>query len=86
MADAAKNPTVFDLSGGVLRVTEGAGAAIALTAADVTVTSLQFSNVSYAATPGSVRIRMAVKRTNPENRQEYAFEKTFYSSANIRKK
>ncbi|MBI4458200.1 type II secretion system protein [Candidatus Uhrbacteria bacterium] len=86
MADAARNPTVFDLSGGAVRITEGAGAPVALTASEVSVTSLLFSNASYAGTPGTVRIMMTVGHANPQNRQEYSFEKTFYSSATIRKK
>lgn len=86
MADSAKNPTVFDLSSGVVRITEGTGSAVNLTSSEVTVTNLQFSNISYSNTPGTVRIQMTVKLTNPENRQEYNFEKTFYTTANIRKK
>lgn len=86
MANAGQNPTVFDLSGGVARIKEGAGATTDLTSNEVTVTALQFSNISYTDTPGTVRIQMTIKLTNPENRQEYNFEKTFYTTANIRKK
>ncbi len=86
MADAAKNPTLFYLSGGALWMQEGISAAVPLTSSEVTVTALQFTNMSYANTPGTVRIQMTVAATNPQNRQEYSFEKTFYTTANIRKK
>jgi len=86
MASSSKNPTVFDLSSGVVRITEDTGSAVDLTSSEVVVTNLQFSNISYPGTPGTVRIQMTAKPSNPENRQEYDFEKTFYTTANIRKK
>jgi len=86
MMDPSKNPTVFDLSGGVVRIKEGTGSTVDLTSSEVTVTTLQFSNISYLNTPGTVRIQMTIKLVNVENRQEYKFEKTFYTTANIRKK
>lgn len=78
MADAAKNPTLFYLSGGALWMQEGTSAAVRLTSSEVTVTVLQFTNVSYASTPGTVRIKMTVQSNN--------FEKTFYTTTNVRKK
>lgn len=86
MADAAKNPTLFYLSGGALWMQEGVAAAVPLTSSEVTVTALLFTNVSYPNTPGTIRIQMTVASTNPENRQEYNFVKTLYTTANIRKK
>ncbi len=86
MADSTKNPTVFDVSSGIVQITEGTGSAVDLTSSEVTVTTLQFSNISYSNTPGTVRVQMTIKRVNPENRQEYNFEKTFYTTATIRKK
>jgi len=86
MADSGKNPTVFDLFGGAVRIKEGAGSAVNLTSSKITVTNLQFSNISYASTPGTIRIQITVKSINPGNRQEYNFEKIFYTTANIRKK
>lgn len=86
VADSAKNPTVFDLSGGVVRIKEGSGPNVALSSSEVTVTDLQFSNTSYANTPGTVRVQMTTEFNNPDNRREYNFSKTFYTTANIRKK
>lgn len=85
-ADADKNPTVFDAAAGILRIKEGLGAPIPLTANEVSITDLQFSNISYPNTPGTLRVELRLKLVNPENRQEYNFEKTFYTTANIRKK
>lgn len=86
MADVAKNPTIFDVSEGILRIKEGGGAATPLTSDEVAVSSLTFSNVSYANAPGAVRIAITLRFYNPANRQEYNFEKTFYTTANIHKK
>jgi prepilin-type N-terminal cleavage/methylation domain-containing protein len=86
IADSSKNPTLFDVSAGTLRITEGVSQPVSLTASEVTATNLQFSNVSYALAPGTVRIQMTVQFTNPSGRPEYNFAKTFYTTANIRKK
>jgi len=86
MADLAKNPTVFDLSDGTIRIKEGSGAVVDLTTSEVILTTLQFSNISYPNTPGTLRVQMTIKSINPENRLEYNFEKTFYTTENIYKK
>lgn len=49
LADASKNPTVFDLLSGVLRITEGAGSALAITSGKVTVSALTFTKISNPA-------------------------------------
>lgn len=84
MADSAKDPTVFDLSDGFLQIQEGFGLVTALTSDEVVITDLQFSNISYMNTPGTVRIQMTIKLVNLDNRQEYNFEKTFYTTASLR--
>lgn len=86
VTDSLKNPTIFDLSNGVLRIKEGSNQPIDLTSDKVIVTSLSLSNVSYTNTSGTIKVQMIIKFKNPDNRQEYNLEKTFYSSANIRKK
>lgn len=86
MADAAKNPTIFDLSRGIVRIKEGSESAVDITSNEVSVTNIQFLNISYASTPGTVRVQMTVQYNNPSGRKEYEFQKTFYTTANIRKK
>lgn len=78
------DPTVFDLSSGVLQITEGAGAPVALTNTRVTVSGLSFSNLSYATTPGTIRATFTVTYTNTTGRQEYSFSKTFSGTASLR--
>jgi len=81
---AGNNPTVFDLSGGVIRIKEGAGSAIALTNARVTVSDLNFQNLSRSGTPGTIRISFTLSHVNPSGRNEYAFSKVFTGSATLR--
>jgi len=75
----------FELVSGVLERKVGGGSFVALTSSSVNITDLEFTNISYSNTPGTIRIQMTIKQVNPENRQEYNFEKTFYTTANIRK-
>jgi prepilin-type N-terminal cleavage/methylation domain-containing protein len=78
------NPTVFDLSAGVLRVKEGASAAVPLTNGKVQVTNLTFTNLSRSGTNGIVRISLTVSRINPSGKNEYDYHKTFVTSAVLR--
>ena len=78
------SPTIFDLSGGSIRIKEGAGTAIPLTNNLVTVTSLTFSNLSRSGTVEMVQISFTVSRTNTTGRNEYSYEKTFTSSVALR--
>lgn len=80
----ASDPTVFDLSSGALRITEGAGSAVALTNSRIVASALTFQNLSRASTPGTVRIQFTLTAANPSGRQEYTFAKTFTSSATLR--
>jgi len=84
MADKTKNPTSFRLSDGSFK--ESPGAFVNLTSSETMVTALQFSNISYPNTPGTIRIQMTLQYTNPLNRPEYRFSKIFYTTATIRKK
>lgn len=81
---AASDPTVFDLSSGAIRITEGVGAAVALTNSRVTASALTFQNLSRASTPGTLRIQFTLTHVNPDGRNEYAFAKTFTASATLR--
>lgn len=85
-ADTAENPTVFDLSGGALRIKKGLGAAVELTSGQVNVTNLAFSNVSYPLTPGTIRAEIIIEFVNPNGRPEYAWTQSFFITANVRKK
>ncbi len=80
----ASDPTVFDLSGEVIRIAEGAGSAATLTNSRVTASGLSFSNLSRASTPGVVRIMFTLTAVNTTGRNEYDYTKTFYGSASLR--
>ena len=81
---AADDPTIFDLSNSAVRITEGLQSPIVLTNSHITVSNLQFQNLSRPGTPGIVRVQFTLHRVNPEGRYEYNYQKTFYGSANIR--
>ena len=77
------SPTIFDLNGTTLRVKEGSATAIALTSNDVQVTNLTFKNLTRSGTPGNVQVSFTLSRTNPNNRNEYDYQKTFTSTAEV---
>lgn len=81
---AVNDPTIFDLSSGTIRITEGAGSAIVLTNSRIVASALTFQNLSRASTPGTVRIQFTLTHQNPEGRNEYSFAKTFIGSATLR--
>jgi Tfp pilus assembly protein PilW len=57
---AGKDPTVFDLSNGVIRMTEGANSPVALTSNLVIISNLNFRNLSRPNTPGNVDVTFNV--------------------------
>src|SRR3989344_2245720 len=69
----ANSPTVFDLSSGAVRIKEGASAAVNLTSSRVTVSSLDFQNLSRVDTPNTIRISFTISFTNSSGRNEYSF-------------
>lgn len=77
------SPTVFNLNGTTLQVTEGVGSPVALTSDDVQVTNLTFKNLTRSGTNGNVQVSFTLSRTNPSGRNTYEYQKTFISSAEI---
>ena len=84
MGDASKNPTVFTLADGILTMTESAGQPITLSTDGVTISSLQFRDVSYPASPSTVRIEMSIDAYNPEHRKAYDAGGQFYTTVGQR--
>ncbi len=80
----ASDPTIFDLSGGTIRITEGSNAPIALSNSRVIASVLTFQNFSRTNTPGTIRIAFTLSHLNPSGRNEYSFTKNFYGSASLR--
>jgi prepilin-type N-terminal cleavage/methylation domain-containing protein len=81
---ATLSPTIFNLSGTTLQIKEGAAAAIPLTSPEVQVTSLTFKNLTRSGTNGIVQISMTLTYNNSAGRNEYDYQKTFTSSAEVR--
>jgi len=83
--DPAKDPTTVALNGGVLEITSGAAAPLALTSDLVRVSDLTFSNLSNGATttPGVWQISYSVSYAGGE-RAEYDYSRNFAGSAGRR--
>lgn len=80
-SDATVNPTVFDLSSGVLRITEGGSSAVSLTNNRVSVSGLTFQNLS-----DSIKFQFTISHINSNSRNEYDYTENFYGTANVRPK
>lgn len=81
---ATSTPTIFDLSGGVIRITEGGGEAITLTNSRITASDLVFQNLSRPTTQGTIRVQFMLTYKNPSNVSEFDFQKTFITSGTLR--
>jgi len=81
---ASLSPTVFDVSGGVLRIKEGAGAATTLTNSKVQVNSLTVTNLTRSGTSDVVQISLSLSRVNPSNMNQFDYAKTFTTSVGVR--
>ena len=79
MTAAAKNPTTFSLSGGVLYIQEGSGAQVAVTSNRVNVDSLTFDKISMAGAKGGARINISLSY-KAEGRPELTFVKSLVST------
>lgn len=80
---AGLSPTVFDTDGSTLRVKESTAAAIPLTNNNVQISNLTFANLTRSGTNGIVQVSFTLSRVNPANRNEYNYQKTFTTSAEI---
>lgn len=70
MAD--NSSTTFDVIEEKLRITQGSPpTSYYLTSDQVTVSNLQFTNLTATNTPGTIRIEMVIEHINPGGRIEY---------------
>ncbi|MDP3962889.1 MAG: prepilin-type N-terminal cleavage/methylation domain-containing protein [bacterium] len=82
---SGNNPTVFDSSSGAIQITEGVASSVMLTNATlVTVSALNFQNLTKPSTHGAIRVSFNLKYVNQSGRNEYDYSKTFYASASLR--
>ena len=84
LIDAVGDTVTFDLDEGAVTMAKFGGTAVALTSDLVNVSSLQFTDVSYEDTPGTIKIEMTIKFVNDLERPEWEFEKTFYTTESLR--
>lgn len=83
MADPSLNPTIFEVDNGKLITTQGTSGSYELTTDQVIVSSLQFTNLSYENTPGTIKIEMQIDHINPGNRMEYQASVNLKSSISL---
>ena len=67
VSDKKKDPVVFDVSGGRLRMTEKGSGPYYITNNRVEVQNINFTNVAYPNTTGAVRVEITVKSKDPQN-------------------
>lgn len=80
----ANDPTIFDLSNGVMQIKKGNATVVQLSASQVIISNLSFYNVSRTGTPGSIKYQFTLTYRTTSNRPEYSYSKTFYGSASLR--
>lgn len=80
---ATLSPTIINLNGTELQVKQGAAAAVPITSSDVQITSITFKNLTRSGTPGIVQVSFVMKHYNPDNHNEYDYQKTFTGSAEL---
>ena len=84
MDDVARDPTVFDVSGGVLQITEGAGAAQALTSDRYDVSNLVFTDLSISNRTVNIKTELTLEHPNPENIELFDVVISLQASAVVR--
>lgn len=81
---AGTTPTVFSITNGVLNIREGSTTAIPLSTSDVSVSDLNFQNITRTGTDGMLRITFTVTYVNPTGRTNQSVTRTFTNSAAVR--
>lgn len=84
VTDGAKSPTIFDLSGGAIRIKEGAGAAINISSNRVTASAVTFTNLKPGSAKDSIKIQFTLTYNNPNNIQIFNYNQTFNATADLR--
>ncbi len=81
--DEDKNPTIFDVSGGVLRIKEGNKGYVDLTTPKVDVGGIEFRKISSSGLD-SVKIEMNISFNNQKELPEYDFGNFFTGAFTIK--
>ncbi len=80
----ANNPTIFNLSSGVILMKEGTATATPLTNSNVLVTSLNFQNLSQTLANDNLRASFTISYNSSSTRQVYQYSRNFYGSGSLR--
>lgn len=78
------SPAVFTLSSGVITLSEGGGAPIAITNSHVTASGFSVSNLSAAGTSGTVRVQFTLSYNNNSGRSEFGYTNNYTSAVTSR--
>lgn len=81
---AANNPTTLTVVNGVLTLTQGVAAPIALTGPKITVSNFTVTNVTRTGTSGLVRLSMTVARTNSSGLNSFDYAQPFQTTMGLR--
>ena len=81
---ASPDNIVFDVSSGVLRLTEGVASPVPLISNEVTVTNLTFENLAPVGEKDNIKITLSLAYANPGS-IEYTYAKTFTTTVGIRR-
>lgn len=82
-SDGSKNPTIFNLSGGVIYIKEGVSPAVPLSSPLLVAENLSFKNISRTGTPGNIQASFSL-RSLEQGRAEFSYKQNFSSSASRR--
>ena len=82
-SSGATNPTVFDVSGGQLRVKLGAGAAEPLTSTKVTVQEFQVDNLSVSGKTKVIRAHLRVIHQNASSPIDFKADVSMDTTARL---
>ncbi len=85
LSDPENNPTVFNLDNGTLTESLGGQGLVDLTAPNISVTELRFTNVSQGSSALAVKIEMLLSYKGLSGRNEYDYQTWFYDTASLRK-
>lgn len=83
MSDLTKNPTIYNLNNGKITLKEGSSTAIDLTSSKLEATALNFETIN--TTPAGVKLSFTLRHSNPSNRYEFSFQKTYNQFVVLRK-
>jgi len=85
MADGTKNPTAFSLSSGAILMSESGGSTIPLTNSNITISNLNFQNLTANGTKGNIKFSFDVNyNSQAGSGYEFKYLKTFYATASVR--